>query len=79
MISHEIKEACEGASAITFLYGYAQFPNGQKLHFEQGKELSVKRTPNGRCTYAKFKYSDGSIIEFSWSESLGSKINARSS
>ena len=71
----EIASLVQGASAITFLHGYAVFHDRDRILFEPGKELKVRRTSNGRCTYAEFKYKDGSILKYSWNERDGMRIN----
>jgi hypothetical protein len=54
------------AKALTLEGGYAITDGGKRVHFEPAQIVKQKRAPDGRCTYALAKFSDGSKVEFRW-------------
>lgn len=66
-IAEQVAAACEGASAFTLYGGYAVGPNNAgTTRFPTGAQLSERRNTNGRVTYAKYVYADGSTLEYTY-------------
>jgi hypothetical protein len=57
--------------------GYALMRDGSRRDMPPGKCVLEQRNEAGRCTRADYVYSDGSRLKFKWSESRGSRWNAR--
>lgn len=66
-LAEQVAETCEGASAFTLYGGYAVGPgNGATTRFATGAQLAERRNNNGRVTYAKYVYADGSTLEYTY-------------
>ena len=65
-------DAFPGSIAWTAEGGYACYPDGRERKlFSPGKLLKKRTNERGRCTYARYEWSDGSQLEFRYSESRG--------
>lgn len=66
-IAEQVASACEGASAFTLYGGYAVGAgNAGTTRFPTGAQLAERRNNNGRVTYAKYVYADGSTLEYTY-------------
>lgn len=64
-IADGVKTAVEGASAFTLYGGYATHQlSGHTVRFPVGVQQAERRNVNGRVTYAKYVYADGSTLEY---------------
>ena len=74
-IAAKIKELTNGATAYTLYGGYA-LKKERTVRFPGGRLLMEKRNDTGRMTRARYAYADGSMLEFSYSESRGAILKA---
>ena len=63
--ANQVAQGCAGASAYTLLYGYSFVGKEQKT-FPQGKLEKERRNKDGRVTYARYNYLDGSALVFTY-------------
>lgn len=62
--------------AVTLYGGYAMPYKGDRILFQGGRIGKERRNANGRVTFLECSYSDGSRIEFTWSEDRGGSYRA---
>ena len=61
-IAEKVKEATEGATAVTYYGGYC-IKNGETIRFQQGHLVSEARDgKTGRTIAAEYLYADGSSL-----------------
>ena len=73
-IAEHVAGIARASAACTFYGGYAQMPNGRRVQFPQGVQAAEARNAEGRCTFARYIYADGSRLTFRWSRATGSRI-----
>lgn len=74
--AQKIEAIARKSAACTFEYGYAAMRDSRYQSFEAGKCLEKRRNKAGRCTFAKYRYADGSTLTFRWSENSGPSFSA---
>lgn len=68
-------QAHTGWRAVTVEGGYGIDDQGNRftLDVPPPRTARMVRNANGRCTAATFRYQDGSVLQFTWSETHGAR------
>jgi hypothetical protein len=66
-LATRIKQTIEAQCPNTFsLYAGYGFKENQPVHFPQGAQVSEKRRTDGRVLKARYRYADGSELEYTY-------------
>jgi len=68
--------SASGVVASSLAAGYCVLRNGRRMLFDSGDVTTERRNDKGRVTYCLSSYSDGSSIEFTFTEARGAKFKA---
>jgi len=63
--ANQAAQGCAGASAYALAYGYS-VTGGTRKTFPQGKLEQERRNKDGRVTYVRYTYPDGSSLVFTY-------------
>lgn len=77
--AQRVAEICSGSNvaAATPEYGYAVHYDNNRTLFPCGRLLAQRRNREGRCTFARYAYSDGSTLEFHFHPNTGARFFAK--
>jgi hypothetical protein len=65
-----------GVRALSVEMGYGVDGNGEFFLMGQTPRVTnQKRNDAGRCTSSTYQYTDGSVLQFKWSEQLGPRYS----
>ncbi len=77
-IAEEVVTRCSNATAYTLTHGYAFHDFGTPLEktvrFPSGTIRAERRNAEGRTTYMRLEYNDGSGIELKWHPATGVRL-----
>jgi hypothetical protein len=75
-IAEHIASVAPTCSAVTLYGGYGMRGAGEYVRWPIGHQEAERRNDKGRCTYARYHYADGSVLEFRYSDRGGATYRA---